>query len=164
MSIRAQWGPPAPQGTGSWQLWTPPLPAREHGWPGAARGIPQPRLSGPSLGTGMSWGWARTSAHRSGSSSAEPVAGQGKAVGNRSPTILWCRWGRDSDGETPVVSIWYKEIITDFINREEIPFQSYVVGGNSWHLVREVSVHYTFLWPLSPVCERLGSPGWAHAS
>lgn len=49
-------GKPAPQGTVSWQLWTPPLPAREHGWWG------MPRLSGTSLGTGMGWGWAGTSA------------------------------------------------------------------------------------------------------
>lgn len=51
-----------------------------------------------------------------------------------------------------VVPIWYENNIIVFIHREEILFRSYVVGENSWHLVRRVSVHYTFLWTLSPVC------------
>lgn len=111
----------------------------------AARGIPQPRLSGTSLGTGTGWGWAGTSAHRSGPSSSEPVAEQGRAGARH-------LYGVTQGPRQRVVSIWYENNIIDFIHREEILFRSYVVGENSWHLVRRVSVHGTFLWTLSPVC------------
>lgn len=114
----------------------------------AARGIPQPRLSGTSLGTGTGWGWAGTSAI-------------GQAPARRS---LWLSraelrgagarhlYGVTQGPRQRVVSIWYENNIIDFIHREEILFRSYVVGENSWHLVRRVSVHGTFLWTLSPVC------------
>lgn len=89
---------------------------------------------------------------------AEPVSEQGWAGGSWSPALVRCLWR-----ETPLVSLWYKENILDSIHKE-ILFWSSVVGKNSWHLMRQISVHYTLLQTMSPVHWQPHSPGLVHAS
>lgn len=163
VSIGARWGWPAHQGTGRCQLQTPPPPARQHDWLGQLGPSPSPDCQVPP------WGQGQAEAGSGHQPMGRPQLGRacvwaGLGWGSWSPVLLWCCWGRDCDGETPLVSLWYKENILDFIHREEILFWSSVVGKNSWHLMRQVSVHYTLLRTLNPIHWQPHSPRLVHAS